>query len=303
MFPTWSILAIASTVIAALVNVLDSHFLARRLPSLRSYLLVVNVFFVLIGFIFLALFPLPVGLGFRPVVSVLISAASRVASLVLMLGVLRKEEVVRVVPIASTVPIFVAILAVAFLGEYLTWMHWLAIFAVAGGVVLLSFKQGADGAVRFNLRPLIILLSASLLFAVGDITSKYALSYMSFWNSVAITAVFGSSLILIFCLRRSVFRELASVPHSRRLTAVIALVQILALGGIILGAWATQSGPVSLVAAIFSIKPLFVFFFAVVISQRLPGFIIMIDTSLREIATKVTATLVIVGGITAIVLI
>lgn len=37
----WILLALASTAIAAMVNTLDSHFLSRRLPGLRSYLLII----------------------------------------------------------------------------------------------------------------------------------------------------------------------------------------------------------------------------------------------------------------------
>ncbi|MCL0059572.1 hypothetical protein M1O20_03665 [Dehalococcoidia bacterium] len=55
----WADAAVLSTAIMAVVNILDSHLVARRMPSLRAFLIPAGILSIINSAILLSLFPLP----------------------------------------------------------------------------------------------------------------------------------------------------------------------------------------------------------------------------------------------------
>ena len=303
MSPAWIALALSSTAIAALVNTLDSHFLSRRMPGLRSYLLIIGLFTTLVAVVMLFIFPFPQNTELRIYGLALISAILRVGAVSALMYAMKKEDVSRIMPLAATAPIFVAVMAAIFLGESLKYTQWLAISIVVSGAVLISFKRAEDGSSRFHASSFFLLIGSSLLYAASDVVNKYTMDFISYWNSASLSFLFTSLAFIIICLRRDVLRQIAGVRHPWLTTAGVVANQLVAMFSTVLGFWAIQNGPVSLASTIFNSKPLFVFVFALLLTRFAPGFLLESRPDRRGMLTKIIAMLMIVGGITLIFLV
>ena len=108
----------------------------------------------------------------------------------------------------------------------------------------------------------------------------------------------GSAFVLV-SLRRSVLAEIRSVVNHWKALRLLALNELIAPVGIVLSYWAMAQGPVSLVSALLSSRPLLVLVFALALSRRAPDFLLW-SKGRRLLITKVVATVMIVGGVAII---
>ena len=282
-----------------IVNVIDSHLLSRRLPSLGSYLLPVGIFQLIYGLILLVIFPLPGGLEVLPLVAAISASILRAVAVTIVFYTLTREEVSRVIPVVHIYPIFVAITAVILLGESLNYLRWSAIFMVVAGAVMVSLKQSPSGNnIRVG-KPFILLFASSLLVAGADVTSKYALQYISFLNLYGVGSLCMAFFFLSVSVRSSVFRELHTIKQRGSAIALFILNQLLAPIGIALSFWAIGKGPVSLVSTILSSRPIFVFIYALVLGRFFPVFLEWAPTR-TTLVIRVIAIAMIFGGIAII---
>jgi len=294
----WVNTAILSAAFMAGVNILDSHLVSKRMPSLRAFLLPVSAVHLIYAFLLFTLFPLPEGTDTWPVLAAVVSGVLRTAAAIIMLDSLKREEVSRVVPIVYAYPIFVAIMAVPLLGESLGWLEWLAIVIVVSGAVMVSMGQSPSGSIVWHGK-LLLLFGCGLLFAMADIASKYALAYISFWNMFCISAFCMSSIFLLVSIRPGIIRQLISMEQKSSAIGLLVLDETLVVIGIVLSFWALERGPVSLVATIAGSRPMFVLIFTIVLSRLLPTFLKW-HFSKRMLALRLVATAMVVGGITII---
>ena len=218
----WVFLALASTVISALINLLDSHLMMQRMPGWRAYVLICDLFTLPVSIIMLLIFPLPAGLGIAPILAIMGAALTSGAAVILILQAMKSEHVSRVAPLTSTSPVFVAVLAFLFLGESFNWLQVFGIAAVVTGAILISLKWDDRGGAHFHTRPVLMLLSAAVLISISNVANKYALGYMSYWNSATLLFMISAILFLAICIRPSVIREVAGLKQ-RRLTIGLAL--------------------------------------------------------------------------------
>lgn len=294
---TWIFLALASTVISALVNLLDSHYMTQRMPGWRAYILLCDVLTLPVGIAMLFILPLPSGLGVAPFAAVAASTLASSLAVVLILEAMKSEHISRVAPLISTSPVFVGILAFLFLGEHFAWHQVLGIGGVVAGAILISFKWDDGGAAHFNVRSALTLLAASVLVAISNVTNKYALGYMSYWNSATLIFIMSSVLFLAICVRPQVLREIANL-RQRTFTIGVALAnQAVAMAAMILAFWSVNPGPVALASAVFNSKPLFVFAFSMAAGTLFPRFLPPERASSKVLLIKAGATLVVVGGL------
>ena len=297
----WASVAILSTATFAVVNTIDSHLLSKRMPSLRAFLLPVSIFHLVYGLLLFYLVPLPEGIGILPVLVAVVSGIFRTIAVTIILYNLQKEEVSRVIPVVYTYPIFVAIMAVLFMGETLGYLQWLAIIIVVAGAVMVSVRQSPSGSTIWLGKPLLLLFGSSLLLAMADVTSKYALAYISFWNMFSLTAFCISGIFLLVSMRPHILSQLSSMERRNSAIALLAFNEILAPVGIALLFWALEKGPVSLVSTISSSRPVFVVIFALILSRILPGFMEW-QPGKGMLALRLVAIAMIFGGIAIIYL-
>jgi len=220
----WISIAVLAAAALGLVNILDSHLISRRMPSLRAFLLPVGLIVLVPGLVFFYLFPLPEEVGAWPLIVALASAILRVASVTILFYTLKREEVSRAVPVVSTYPIFVAIMAIPLLGETLDYLHWIAIIVVVAGAVMVSVKR-SPGSANWLGSTFLLLFGASLLMAMADVASKYALAYISFWNMYWISALSIAAIFLLISLRPHVIRELGNIKQPGSTMALFALMR------------------------------------------------------------------------------
>lgn len=298
----WLVIAILGTVVLAGVNVLDSHLIGRRLPSLRAFLLPVTGVVLVLTLAVMFMFPLPAQVSGGAVGAAVASGIIRAVSIGLLLSIYRTEEVSWAIPLYHTYPVFVALMAVPLLGESLILVQWLAIGIIVGGTVLLSMQRGAGGGIKWRWRPVLLLMLAAVLNAGADVASKHALGELSFWNMYWIGSLCLVVMYLAFSLRKSVISEIRKLPRFSRTLAMIIANEILAMTGILLVFQAIASGPVSLVSAITGARPIFVFILAMTINRLLPGVLLQLDSSRGAFIIRLAATLLIGLGIAMIYL-
>ncbi len=295
----WVNIALLSAIIMGVVNIFDSHLLSKRMPGLRVYLLPVGLIQLVYAFIFFVMFPLPEGIGILPITAALASAALRTAAVLIMLYNLKKEEVSQVIPVVYTYPIFVAIMAMPLLGESLSQLQWLAIIMVVAGAVMVSVKQSPSGLNNWHAKLLVVLLCSSLLFAVADILSKYALAYVSAWNLFWLSAFLMCGLFIIMSISPGSIRQLIDMKQRNSTMCLLAFNETLAPIGMVLLFLALGKGPVSLVSTISSSRPMFVLLFAIILSRLSPTFLKW-QFGKWILALRIIATAMIVGGLTII---
>ena len=299
----WATTAILGTTALAVVHIVDSHLIARRMPGLRAYLLPVGLIILVFGVVTCALFPLPAGVDAGPLWVAVACGVLRTLALSLLLYVLKTEEVSWASPLFHTYPVFVALMAVPLLGEVLGWMQWLAVVIVVLGALVISIKRSPAGHRFHPDRPFLLLAGASVLMALSDVCGKYALEYISFWNMYWISSFCMTAGFLLVALRPAVFRQLGSIPRLKTTLAVVAANESLAMVGIVLIFWAMASGPVSLVSTISSSRPIFVFIAALLVSLIRPDLLLEERSSKGVLALRLVATAMIAGGIAIIYLV
>ncbi len=295
----WTSTAILSAATLGVINIIDSHLLSRRMPSLRAFLLPVGILHLIYALLLFYLFPLPEGISLQLILMALASGAFRTAAVTIMLYNLKREEVSRVIPVVYTYPIFVAIIAVPLLGETLNYLQWLAIIIVVAGAMLVSTGHSPSGSNTWLGKPFLLLFASSLLFAMADISSKYVLAYISFWNMFSLTAFCMSGFFFLISIRPDILRQLRDMKQRNSAIALLAFNETLAPIGMLLSLWALERGPVSLVSTIIGSRPMFVVIFALILSRVLPTFL---KWQSDKLALRLMATAMIVGGIAMIYL-
>ncbi|MBI2859972.1 MAG: DMT family transporter [Chloroflexi bacterium] len=296
---SWVDIAILGTAVLSMVNVLESHILYRRVPRLPVYLLAAAPFHTGWGLLLLYLFPFPDGGSAGLWLAGIAGGALRAGSVTFMLYAMRREDVSQVVPVVFTYPVFVAIMAMPLLGETLSYLQWLAIIVVVAGAMLVSVKRNAAGSASLLGKAMFILLGASLMLALADIISKYALSHFTGWNMFSFTAFSFAAIFLSLALRRTVAKEIFGL-RGRAVTAIVSA-QVLAPAGITLSLLAMEMGPISLVSTILGSRPLFVALYGLAMSYFWPKFM-MRSASSGLVALRFVATGLVVGGISLIYL-
>jgi len=294
---TWMSAAVTVAAVMAVVSVVDSHLIARRMRSVWAFLVPAGLVHLTMGLVFFAVHP-PVAEADAAHWSIaVVSGAMRAAAAFLMLYTMRTEEVSRIIPVVYAHPVFVAILAVPLLGESLVYLQWLAILMTVAGAVLISLKgRGREARLR---RSFGMLVASSVLFGAAAVATKYASESVSFWNMYSVTAIALGGGFLLVSLRPRVVRELRAMPGRDATLAVIGSNEVLALAGIVLSFWAIENGPVSLVSTVLGIRPFFVFLWALALSRFFPA---ALDESFTRgtVVLKVASIALIVGGVAMI---
>ncbi len=295
----WVTTVVLSAALLGMVHVIDSHLISKRMPSFKAYLLSVGTFIFLISLVLACFFPLPPNVGAWPLAMAVLSGLTRAASVIIMLYLMKKEEVSLVIPITNTYPIIVALIAIPILKETVNSLQWLAILIVVFGVLLASVRLRNGARVTWLRRPLILLIGSSVLWAISDVMAKYALEYVSTWNMYWISHLILPLAFFCVALRPSVFREIMRFQKRNSAILIMVLNETIAVTALVLFYWSMQRGPVSLVSAIYSSRPLFVFLYAVVIS-RFSNLLLERESTGGSLLLRFVAITLIVGGIVII---
>ena len=141
----------------------------------------------------------------------------------------------------------------------------------------------------------------SLLYALSTLATKYALGSLSFWNLYSANAIGFGAVFFIWSARPVAFRQVKQLPFRNRVLALIVAAQSVVIVAIIFGNIAIQRGSVSIASTLGSVRPAFVFVFALILSRFFPQ--IMNEPINRSIILiKVSAIAMIIGGVALLTL-
>jgi drug/metabolite transporter (DMT)-like permease len=298
MMPNWLNYALLSAAILGAVNIIDAHILYKRIPSLKSYLLLIGTMLLVLGVTFSVIFPVKNGIA-GSIVSAMSTGILRTVAVIILFYTLKKEEVSRSIPIFYTYPIFVALTAVPFFGEKMSSFQWLAVVAIAAGAVVLGVRRTKRSIFRLTFS-FWLLLGAAVLMAGANILSKYSLETISNWNLYWITTLCMSVAFLGISFRHGTIEEVLSMRYRNRIAGLVMMNESLSIAGIGLTFLAVQLGPGSLAAALLASRPLFVLFYSLILGLIAPSFLIEGRSTRKGILVRAVGTIMICAGIVLI---
>ncbi len=295
----WALMALATAVCYSVIMVIDKRLLDHHLPSVSClYLWITLVLLLYIGAV-VGFTGLPLD---APPDLLLVAFGSGLAigvALALLFVGLKIEEASRAIAVTQIFPVFVAALAVLFLGETLNRLQWAAIALVVAGTMLISFQGVPDRRSRRPSWGILILLGSAIFLALSFFAAKYALGGLSIWT-VFVLQQLGNVVVFSIFARPKVWRELYSVVKQRNALRLLLIAEgVLPIVAIMLGLQATNLGPVSLVTAFLSTAPLFVFIISTILSHSRWG---LMEESLthKSLAVKGASIAMIVAGVSAL---
>ena len=137
----WINTAILSTAVFAIMNILDSHLISRRMLNFQVHLLLKAFFYIIYDAVLLYLFPIPAGASLSAILIGFGSSLTRFIGITIMIYIMTKEDISQIIPMAFIYPVFVAIIAFPLLGETLHYLQWMAIIIVVSGAIMVSVKR------------------------------------------------------------------------------------------------------------------------------------------------------------------
>lgn len=294
----WVIVSLLSTLLFAFVTILDKRLVAVEFPSVRAF----NVIFGLLQFYvaavaFSAVIPL---VGFDGGSGIPWATASGVlwaVALTLFFHGLRLEEASRATPIQMTAPVFTAVVSVAFFDEVLNLGQWAMILVVVVGAALVNARPEGGRIRSVHGRALVLLSASAAVMAMAFIATDQATDRMNVWAVQAWRAPSMGTMLLALSLRPAVVAELRTVVRKPRAMALMYLTEgLMAPVAALTFVWAVSLGPVALVSAVTSSRPLFVLMIGTALSTPLWN-VLHEQVDRETIGLKVIAIAMVIGGV------
>jgi uncharacterized membrane protein len=264
----WFIYALMAPILWAGCNVLDKIILEKHIKNPISYQIVIS-FFDIIS-IMIILFIVPVSANFYGLFIGILIGVLGVVAVIFYNKSMMDEEASRVVPLAYLSSIFVPILAYIFLGEILNFQKYLGIIFILIGGILISFKKTIkkwhfSSAIKF-------MIISAFLWGTSSIIAKYVLNSIDYF-SLTLWQFVGYIITVPLLLMSSNTREnfYGYVKNFNKKTFYLMILNtIIYLIAILSFYFATSITDISLVYAIASTQPFFIFAYMLVITKLAP---------------------------------
>ncbi len=288
-------LALLSAAIFGLVTVTDKRLIAVNMPDLSSFYLIIVISLYGHTGLALAVFGIPEQLPLGHLLLAGLAGLFWGAALWTMFISYRLEEASRASAVIHTFPVFVALLAMPFLGELLSISQWLAILIVVIGAFSISIRSSSGNLFSFN-RAFPILMAASMFTALAHISGKYALERIEVEFVYALRNFCMASFLAMFCRPKDVVTVIHALKHPQTLAFIVIGEMILSPIAIFLNVAASSLGAISIVSTITASRPFFVFLYGSILS--VPPFRLLDETiDRRTLTTKAVSIGLIIGGI------
>ena len=315
----WAILALGSSLAFCFVSVCDKRLLSFHFQGVPPMCLWCGTAGMVYGSIITLVVGIPDGTPGQVAVYPVGAGLLMGCSVALLFRGMRLMEASRAVAISQTNPIYVAVLAMLFLGEHISIGQWGGIGLVVAGAVLISVRLyqerpfgrigpgvGLPSTAVLNLGdrttvygPAILLLSA--LCAAGS----FVVTKASLNAHLPVLTVFGiqqATVGVVFFMvglsggRNAFLRLWSGVRQPTVLGMLITGEALMPAISILLGVYAYSLGPASLVAAVLATRPLFVFVASTILSRVRWQ---LLDESLtpQALAVKAASIVMIVAGV------
>ena len=284
----WIIFSIFTALIWASVNTIDKYILTRWIRYPIVSVMILGVVGLIAGtFVYLT-----IGfsdLSYTNIILALIAGLFFMLMVYFYFNAVKIEEISRVVPLLHLTPIFILLLASFFLGEVFEPIRYGGILLIVAGALMISMKKSRLGKAFW------LMVLGSLSLAINQVLTKYLLGFADFWTIFSWTR-FGAfiSLIPIYLAYSKRLKDTVQEKGSK-VIAFVSFNELLYLTGMVLITYAASVGPITLVNALSSLQPMFVFIFAVMLSIFFPR-ILEERVKGRTLLLKLIAIVMMVGG-------
>ena len=300
---TWVLLSLGSTISFTVISALDKILIHRAVPNPRTFIVMVGLTQFLLAVVVL---PWVVWNGYTATHATIgiISGLASGGYLVLMFWVMGTQDVSRVIPVTSTYPIFVAILAQLFLGESIGLLAWVGVVVTVMGAALMSLGPTVRPEQRRRGETLAfgLLIVSSIGFGLSQFLSKVVADDMDVWTLFFWRALGNGAACVAFMIRPSGIGDL--VDTLRRPVSV-GLILFTEGALVFVALWfllaAIYAGPISSVSTVMATRPLFVFGLGVALSIGVTN-VLNEPLERRILTVKVIAIALTVCGVAAVTL-
>ena len=289
----WVIFAFLAPIFWSVCNVIDKFLLEKHIRDPISYQILIT-FFNTISILIILLIA-PISTNFYGFLLGIIIGLLGVIAVIFYNQSMIYEEASRVVPLAYLSSIFVLILAYIFLGEVFNLEKYLGIISIFIGGIVISYKKikkkwYLSSAIKF------ILISA-FLWGVGSVISKYTLGFIDFyaltvWQLLGYL-IFGPLFLLSRKVRKSFLKDIR--VFNKKIIILMTLNALFYLIGVLSFYFAASIGMISLVYAITSTQPLFIFIYMLMMTRLAPK-IVKERVDKSTISLKIIAISLIILG-------
>lgn len=233
------------------------------------------------------------------IAALLVAGVLKSAPLYLYFTAVRQEDITVVAPVASTSPLWVAVLAFVFLGEQLAPVEYAAIGVTIFGIILLNY-EAVD--VQWLGRPVVFSASFAILGSIQTVLYKYAITEADIWTAVFFVNVVSFSVAVLAMRSGAVRAELRALVTGvdPQETATVALSELVSSVKGVLKFVALGLAPASIISPVTATTPAFTFLLVVLLSGV---FGLDIDDGMgrRVLVRKLVATLLVTVGIVILV--
>ncbi|MFH1623389.1 MAG: EamA family transporter [Candidatus Aenigmatarchaeota archaeon] len=292
---TWMLFALLTPVLWALGDVAEKFQLDRVFKHWLSYFTLAYIAWsaiVLCIFVFHDVYVEP-GYALLALASGMIGTVGTV----FYLKAVSREEASRVVPLAYTSVLFVAVLSYLFLGEVFGIVTYAGMAALLAGAVLMSYRR-ADGRLLPVTPVLGMVLVSALMSAVAHVIDKTFLGAYDYWTLLFWGYFGGLAVVAWFVLDRKNhvnLPKLSELAGRRRMWVLLVATILVYFAGDVTWLAAISQAPLSIVAALGTTEPLFVLLLAVASSVFTPK-LLKEEIEGSKIALKAAAVVLIMIG-------
>ena len=289
----WLVFSITASIFWALGTLIDKYILTKHMQDPFSYQLLYTITELPI---LLLLLLTSISPTFPWFMLGIVGGLGTYLALILYFKAMAIEEASRVISLIYIGPIFVLILAFVFLGESLSFLMYSGVVFLVLGATFISYRKVEGGASVIS-PALGLLLASSLLLAGCEVLSKYVLGFIDyasylFWNFIG-SLIIGFFLFCFSKIRSNFLKDIKRVGRAVLFWRILNT--SMGLAAIILYYIAISSGLVSLVSAVTSVEPFFVFIFAILFSLFVPR-VLKEDIGKRALVAKTLAVILIIAG-------
>lgn len=299
----WLFASLGSTIAFTVISALDKILIHRSVPNSRTFIVMVGMtqFLMALCLLFRASWD---GYTAGDAAIGLVSGLASGGYLTLMFWIMGRQDVSRVIPVTSTYPVFVAILAQAFLGERLSAWAWAGIAATVIGAALMSLgpTARAEDRGRGEALAFCLLMLASLGFGLSQFFSKLVADDMDVWTLMMWRAIGNGAVCVLPVIGPG---GLSQTANALRRPLSVGLI-LFSEGGLVFVALlllmlAIYDGPVSLVSTVMATRPLFIFALGALLSVGATN-ILNEPLEGRILALKALSIALSVGGVALVTL-
>ncbi len=270
---SWILIAFGAPILYAISTHIDKHIVERYFKNVDPAVLLTPSFSILVLPTILYLHPQALDIFTRDALIIAFSGVLYLVGLLFYLRALQKDDASVVSPLFQTIPLFGFVLGYFLLQELPTFAQTIGGLILLGGSALLSIDFGSRHR-RIKKTLVVQMLIAAFVLASSAALFKFIASDYSFWTMIFWSGVGEVTFGFLLLLYPPYFKQFLTFFTRER--AGIWVIGTINEGINLMGVWcgrlALLFAPLSLVQAINSTTPVFVFIIGVLLALFIPRY-------------------------------